>query len=129
MALLTTMRRQNAIYWPPEQSDSYGRPGFGNLVELVRVVATGINYRVRWKDEIVEFIDSAGTTVRSKARVYVPQLPDGTDVQVGGFLWLGDLADLADQINPTANPGASEIRRFDKNPDFKATKFLRTAYL
>jgi len=127
MGLINRMRRQNAIYWPPGRPDDYGRQIPGRLVELV-LVGT-INYRVRWEDRIEEFVDAEGTTHRSNAVVYVPELPDGSEVAVGGFLWLGDRADLTDEAVPGRNPGAFEIRRVDKAPDFKTRYFLRTVYL
>lgn len=121
------MRKQAAIYWPPATVDDYGAPTQGALVELVLDGAD--NYRVRWEDKNEEFLDAAGTTRRSAALVYVPALPDGGEVEVGGFLWLGVRADLLDETDPTANEGAWEVRRVDHLPNLKATETLRTAYL
>ena len=121
------MRRQEAIYWPPSKVDDYGQPVTGTLVELV-LDGTN-NYRVRWEDKVEEFMDANGTTQRSMAVVYVPKLPDGSDVKPGGFLWLGKRGDLADETDPNANEGAFEVKRVDKLPNLKATQTLRTAYL
>lgn len=127
MGIISSSRRQNAIYWPPGRVDGFGRPTSGVLVELV--ITSGSNYRVRWEDTVEDFLDAAGTTQLSKALVYVPLLPDGTEVQTGGFLWLGDRSDLADSTVPLNNPKAYEVRRFDKLPNLRATEILRTAYL
>lgn len=127
MGILNSMRRQNAIYWPPATADSFGRPGYGTLVELV--VTSGGNYRVRWEDVIEEFIDDQGTLQKSSAKVYVPVLPGGGEVQVGGWLWLGDVGGLVSTTNPRANPGAYEARNVSKLPNLKATDFLRTVML
>lgn len=127
MGIITKMRRQNAIYWPPATADDFGRPGYGALVELVLDGAN--NYRVRWEDRVEEFIDAQGTTKQSSAVVYVPLLPDSSEVQVGGWLWLGDRDDLTDETDPRENAGAYEVQRLDKLPTLKATEWLRTAYL
>lgn len=127
MGIINRMRKQNAIYWPPSTPDNFGRPTSGTLVELILDGAD--NYRVRWEDRIETFIDQYGTTQVSNAVVYVPQLPDGSDVTVGGYLWLGDIGDLTDEVVPLNNPGAYEVRRFDILPDLKNREKLRTAYL
>lgn len=127
MSLINRMRKQNAIYWPPSTLDNYGRPASGTLVELVLDGST--NYRVRWEDKIETFVNQQGTTQVSNAVVYVPLLPDGSEIAVGGYLWLGDRGDLTDEAVPLNNPGAYEIRRFDKLPNLKVTETLRTAYL
>jgi hypothetical protein len=122
------MRKQNAIYWPPASVDDFGREAHGALVELI-LVPGGSNFRVRWEDKNEEFLDAAGTTRHSNAVVYCPVLPGGSEVAVGGFLWLGNRNDLTDEAVPRDNPGAYEVRRFDKLPNLRATEFLRTAYL
>ena len=127
MGLITSMRRQDAIYWPPATPDNYGRPTYGALVELVLDGAD--NFRVRWEDVAEEFVDQDGTTKTSSSIVYVPQLPDGSEVEVGGWLWLGTRAALADELDPTANPGVGKVQKFDKLPNLKATQTLRTATL
>ena len=129
MGIINRMRRQNAIYWPPATPDDFGRPAHGALVELIQVPNGGANLRVRWEDVVDEFMDANGEKSLSRARVYVPQLPDGSEVAVGGWLWLGDRAGLTDEAVPRNNPGAYEVRRFDKMPTIRATEYLRTAYL
>lgn len=128
MSLIRSMRRQAAIYWPPGVADCYGRRGVGALVELVLVPGSG-NFQVRWEDRVEEFIDAAGTTRQSSAVVYVPALPDGSEVEVGGYLWLGVRGGLVDEDNPLANPDAYEVRRVDHLPTLRATETLRTVYL
>lgn len=128
MGIISRMRRQNAIYWPPAGVDDYGLPATGQLVELILLPGGG-NYRVRWEDKTEEFLDSAGAKVLSTAKVYVPQLPDGSEVLIGGFLWLGDRANLTDEVAPRNNPGAHEIRRYEATPNLKATETLRVVHL
>ena len=127
MRIIDSMRKQAAIYWPPATSGDYGEQSHGALVELVQT-GTG-NYRVRWEGKTEEFQAPDGSVQRSMALVYVPQLPGGGEVQVGGYLWLGVRGDLTDEVDPRANPGAYEVRRFDTLPTLKANKTLRTAYL
>jgi len=127
VGIISRMRKQNAVYWPPAVPDDFGRPGYGSLVELT--LADDVNSRVRWEDKAEQFLDAQGTTQISNAVVFVPVLLDGSEVVVGGFLWLGDRADLTDEADPRNNEGAFEVRRVDKLPNLKATEFLRTAYL
>ena len=90
----------------------------------------GVNSRVRWEDQIKEFVDANGTMQLSNSVVFVPVLPDdGGEIEVGGFLWLGDRGDLTDESVPTNNEDAYEIRRVDKLPNLKNTEYLRTVYL
>lgn len=126
MSLITRMRKQNAIYWPPGAPDAFGRLVPGALVELVLAAK---NYRVRWEDVNQEVVDAQGTVFISQAMVYVPQLPDGSEVKLEGYLWLGDRSDLLSETNPRANPGANPIKKVDKLPNLKASEFLRTVWL
>jgi hypothetical protein len=127
MSIITRMRRQDAIYWPPGEPDDYGHCSFGELVELVQV--GGVNYRVRWEDRVEEFIDAAGTLTRSRAVVFVPVLPSGGEIVVGGYLLLGPRGSLVSEIEPQRNVGACEVRRVDYLPNLKNTERLRTVYL
>jgi len=141
MSLISKMRKQNAIYWPPAAADGFGRLTAGALVELVQT-ETG-NFRVRWEDVAKEFVagssltlgtpaslgDTSGTVQTSEALVYVPRLPSGAEIQVGGFLWLGNRADLTSESDPRANAGAHQIKRVDKLPNLKNSEYLRTCYL
>jgi len=127
MSLIVKMRKQNAIYWPPAATDDYGRKAVGTLIELI--TASNINYRVRWEAKAVAFIDKEGTESVSSAVVYVPQLPDGSEIATGGWLWLGDKTGLADEEDPRENVAAYEVQQVEKLPNMKATEFLRTAYL
>lgn len=133
MSIINRMRKQNAIYWPPAAPDDFGRPGPGVLVELVVrdgvVLTPAGNYRVRWEDKLEQFLDKNGAVQMSSAIVYVPKLPDGSEVLVGGYLWLGDRADLISETDPRANVTAEEIKRVEKLPTLKATETLRTCYL
>lgn len=112
---------QTAVYWPMagdasagEDFDDYGQPVVGVAVEI----------DCRWEDVSEEFIDVTGTRQLSRAKVYVDR-----DVNVGGILMLGTLSDIVNADEPKTNEGAWEIRRFDKIPSFKGTKFVRTVYL
>lgn len=127
MGIIARMRKQNAIYWPPAAPDTFGRMCYDPVIELT--LAGGVNSCVRWEDRAEEFVDSTSTRAISNAVVYVPTLPGGGEVQTGGFLWLGDRADLTDESNPASNAGAYEIRRVDKLPNLKVSEYLRTVYL
>lgn len=114
MSLITRMLKQTAVYWALAGTDDNGQPTYENPVEI----------SCRWEDVTMEFLDAFGETQMSQARVYVSQ-----DVTIGGVLLLGELSSSVDQDDPKANAGAWEIRRFAKEPNFKATEFLRTVML
>jgi len=121
MGVITRMLRQTAVYWPPESIET-GGDDFDDFGQAL--VSTGYEIEVRWVDVTEEFIDSNGTRQLSRAKVYVSE-----DVEVGGILMLGEEADITDLVDIKENEGAWEIRRFEKQPNFKATEFLRTAFL
>ena len=120
MSIISRMRKQTAVLWPLASGsgevkyDDYGQPVTEDPVEI----------ECRWEDKNEEFIDSAGTKRLSNALVYVDR-----DLEPGDVLMLGDLYDITDLDEPKENDGAFEVRRFDKIPNFRATEFLRTAYL
>lgn len=113
MSIITRMRKQSAVYWPPTGADEYGHPTFGTAVAV----------SCRWEDKSEEFVDDKGERQVSNAVVYVDQ-----DMVPGGWLWLGSLGDESDSGDPIAS-GAHEIRKFEKVPNLKATEHLRTVML
>lgn len=114
MRILDRMRRQQAVYWPPDVPGDDGTRTFAAPVQL----------RVRWEDKVQEVTDETGTTFVSKSTVYT-----GEDVATGGAIMLGTLFDVTDAADPFAHAGAVEIKRFDKFPTLRADDFLRTARL
>jgi hypothetical protein len=113
VSVITKMRKQSAIYWARSGTDSYGQPSFAEPVEIT----------CRWDDSVTEFIDPQGERRLSSAVVYVDR-----DMPLGSMLKLGDLdSNIAD--DPRENADTFEVRQFAKNPNFKATEFLRTVYL
>ena len=121
MGIITRMLKMKAVYWPPESSESggddfddYGQPQVSDPVEI----------DCRWEEVSEEFLDAQGTAQISRAKVFVDR-----DVEVGGILMLGLLADVTDLVNPKENENAWEIRRFDKFPNLRVTEYLRTVYL
>jgi hypothetical protein len=107
---------QTAVYWPPQdgETDMYGRP----------VVSPPCEIAVRWDEKIQEIIGGDGTRVMSKAEIMADR-----DLEIGGVLMLGTLADVLDVLTPKDNPGACEIMSIAKTPDFKGRRFLRQAFL
>ena len=115
MSLISRMRRQDAVYWPPQQAGRYGLAGLGQPVAV----------RCRWDDVHEQYVTTTGTTTISNAKVYVDQ-----DMLPGGYLWLGLLADLPDSpTDPRQLPGAYEIQKLEKIGNLRATEFLRIAML
>jgi len=123
MSIITRMRKQTAVYWALEHNESggiayddYGQPQYADPVEITD--------DVRWSNKIVQFIDFNGSEQMSKSKVFVDR-----DMVASEVLMLGSLTDVTDLTNPKENDGAWEIRGFNKVPNFKATEFLRTAFL
>jgi len=117
MSLITKMLKQYVVYWPLSSTkvDTFGQPDYGTAVEI----------RCRWQDRKEQILDSTNVLKFSKAKVFVDR-----DVDVGGVLWQGRLADVPTSLtDPKLNANAWEIIRFDKIPDLKCRRYLRTAYL
>jgi len=112
MRIIKKVLRQTAVYWAPPTQDENGEMTYGSPVEI----------KCRWEDIVTNFIDTKGDEQTSSAVVMVDR-----DINTKGVLWLGLLTDA--QPQPFDNPGAYEIKKFDKLPDFKAKDFVRTAYL
>jgi len=121
MAIITKMLKQTCVYWALASGDDVGTDDFGQPIVTASVP---VEIQCRWEDDNVEFIAADGTKMVSRAIVYVDQ-----DVDVGGILMLGTEDDITDAVNIKENAGAWEIKAFGKLPNFKATEYLRTAYL
>ena len=113
MGIITTMRRQKAVYWAAGVPDRHGE----------RAMATAVEIDCRWEDVAEEFTDANGATRISRAKVN----PDRV-CTLGGFLWEGELTNV-----PNADPHevekAYEVVRFDKLPNLRNTEILYTAWL
>ncbi len=116
MSLIKRMRKQFCVYWGSPVNDKKGGFTYGTPVELT----------CRWEDSQVKYVTAQGEDKVSKAIVYVSQ-----DVDVGGFLWLGRLANIptGSSTNPKLATGSGEIKNFSKLPNMKAKEFLRKAIL
>lgn len=115
MRILDRMRTQHCVYWQRAGVDAYGQPNqFAAPVEL----------RVQWRDSFESKVDGRGEQFTTRAKVYT-----GQDVTPDGVLWFGRLADVPHPTAPLRNPGAAEIRRFEKVPTVRGDDFKRVAYL
>jgi hypothetical protein len=114
MSIFTRMLKQTAVYWAPAGTGQTGETIYAEPIEI----------RCRWEDLQEQFIDGAGTTRVSKAKVYVDR-----DVGHGGYLFEGTFGDLTSHSDPHANDGAYEIMAYGKIPNMRAKRFLRYAML
>ena len=101
---------QQATYWGQPVPTGYG----GHEFDIPEVI------RCRWEQKTEEFIDKKGATKLSQAVVYVDQ-----DVEVGGYLYLGDTS----EADPTALKEALPIQRYAKVPDIRAVEYVRKVWL
>jgi hypothetical protein len=83
-----------AVYWPPAGYDTNGKPILGPAQQLCG--------NTRWEDHVEEYLNQAGQSFTSKAKVYV-QVP----LEIGGRLWQGLLK------SAPANPYNSPIFVFE----------------
>lgn len=102
---------QLATYWGSPTIDGYGTRSFASP----RTVYT------RWEDRTDLVIVFEGERIPSKARVFVLE-----DVEVGGYLALGDQTATAD---PTTLAAAQLVKVFDKTPSIDGTEFTRKVML
>lgn len=110
MGIITRMLKQTAVYWPPAGYDKYGAREIGTPVEI----------RCRKEDVLLQFTDIRGELKISNSVFYVSQ-----DVALGGYLWLGALADAPS--NPKTHQGAYEIKQFMTVPKLNMREILRQA--
>jgi hypothetical protein len=107
--------KQSAVYWAVTGYDGFGGRSFAEPVELA----------VRWEDRQQLFVDLGGQEAVSRSVAYL-----GTDVENGGYLYLGTLNDLAsDGVDPLTVGDAQEIRSFEKIPSLDGLRFVRKAWL
>lgn len=113
MSFMTRVRKQKAVWWARSTKDRFGKYSFAEPVEV----------SCRWDDTAQEFLDYQGELQASRALVY----PDRVMVP-GDRLMLGEL-ESDTPVDPMSIRTAYEIRRFDQNPNFRATETWYTAYL
>lgn len=111
---ITRQLNQTAVYWGTPVADGWGGRSF----------ASGIEIAVRWEHKAQAFVDALGQETVSRAVVYADQ-----DFDIGGYLYLGELADLSSAPDPKDSSSAYEIRQFEKTPDLGGTRFIRRALL
>lgn len=117
MSYITRNHKQTIVYWASPSPDKYGGFTYTVPVDIIG----------RWEDRQEVFFDKEGKELKSKSIVYL-----GQDVDLGGFLYLGALSDIAssiDETHPRNVDGAEEIRGFSKIPNIKATDFERRAFI
>jgi len=115
MGIITRMLKQTLVYWGTPVPDGYGGYTFAEAIEV----------SCRWEDKQELFIDPTGKEVLSQAVVYV-----GQDVDIGGYLYLGEESDLEYvHTDPKIIEGARQIKQFAKLPNLRVTEYLRTVWL
>ena len=114
--MLENQLKQAAVFWGNPRSDGYGGRTFDDPVEI----------DVRWADRQEMFVDTQKREQISRAVVHT-----ATDLVVGGYLYLGTLADLssAEEGDPLSISAAYEIRAFSKTPNIRADQFVRKVWL
>ena len=114
MRILDTMRKQTAVVWQNPIPNSFGGKSYNTPVEI----------RVRWSVENEWYKAESGEDTLSNAVVY-----SGIDLQIGEYLYLGNLSDLTTEQKSNPNLIGYRIERIKKIPTLDATEFLRKAML
>lgn len=122
MSIASKFCKQKAVYFAPGDKDKFSN----------RTFAAGVEVKCRWEEgeeEVIVSSGDAGEAVKFVARHRV--LVD-RDVERGGLLWLGTLAEwealgLTSVKASTANH--HQIATYRKTPTVRAKDFLREVWM
>jgi len=113
MSIISSMRRQKAVFWARQGNDKFGAPSFQEPVEI----------DCRWEDGVAVMEDAEGTALTFNAVVYVDR-----PMKIGDVLRLGEL-ESGDAEDPAQDPEAKTIQRFRVTPNIRNSENLYRAYL
>jgi hypothetical protein len=113
--LIDDKLNQTAVYWGSPTQGQWGTT-FADPVEIA----------CRWQVVRKQYLDANTGQIRtSRAVIY-----SNVDLDLGGYLWLGELAELpSGQNSPLDLAGAYEIKGYEKHPSLDGLEFLRKAML
>lgn len=105
-----------AVYWAPDEMGSLG----------TRTFIAGRHVCVKWFDRADVFRKTTGEEAVSSAVVLV-----GEDMEIGGYLWLGNYGSLsaAQQANPQLVSDAKRIEGFEKTGTLSGGRYARRVFL
>lgn len=107
---------QICVWWKRLTPDGYGGYNWEDPVELA----------CRWEIKNELILDGQGRQVSSSAKVLLSE----TGIEVGDYLYLGDLDDITSSSgSPGSMDRAFEIRQVEKIPDISAEEFTVRAWL
>lgn len=112
---LPKLLKEDAVYWASVPGGGSGNSGYDRPIEI----------KCRWEEMATEFTAMDGTTKVSRARVMV----DRDLVPPGGILRYGTLNVLDDTDDPFGNSDVYVIQGWERIPNIRAAKFVRTAVL
>jgi len=106
---------QTAVYWGNPKPNGFGGYTYDSPVEI----------KCRWEGKSKLIRDDKGNEVVSKAEILVTQ-----DLDIGGMIKLGTLADLSPSQLPEDEPDAYKILQVEKIPLFRSPdEFIRRVYI
>jgi len=119
LKFLNSICVQSAVYWGDGMKDGYG----GEVFSIIKQI------NCRWEDKMEIVVNKDAEQVTSKAKILVMD-----DLDLGGWLWLGSLADLqamnSNWQDPKQVENAFRIINIEKTPLFKATNaFVKYVYV
>lgn len=105
------------VYWNKPGNDGFGGESWDSDFP------TEVN--VRWEQRVEVFRDLDGKEQISKSVVFVDE-----DLEVEGYLALGELTDLDSTFSPhVLSIPVGLIKGFEKVPSIDGTKYVRRAFL
>lgn len=115
MTVFSRYMPQEATYWPVQSpNDGFGRVVFGSPVLV----------QCRWENKAVKFVTAQEQEAVSDAIVYVAH-----EVEIGGWLALGDETAAGVSPGPRGLAGAREIRQVHASPSLAGDETLYKAIL
>lgn len=101
---------QTLTYWPPGDTDAYGKPISGSPVQK----------SCRWEDRLEQVQNKSGEQITSRTRIFL-----NDDVDIDGYVFLG----TTNESDPTSVVGAAEIQAKGRQPDLRGLRSLTVVYL
>lgn len=113
MSVITSMRRQKAIWWRRTTADEFDHFIYADPIEVT----------CRWEDVAGQYLNAKGEVAVSQSVVYVDRAMKEGDVLKRGPM------ESHISSNPRDEEDTFEIKSFEELPDFSARETLYTARL
>lgn len=119
MSIYSKILNMDGVYWQQAGVDQYGKMTYKDPVQI----------KCHWADVQESYVRPDNTQATSNAQVFVDR-----DMQPEDCMMLGTLdlvTDTSIPLNNTglSNSGASIVQKYERIPNLRGTKYLRSAWL